>query len=255
PFGYRGRDLVGRGDLAEPEEAGIVEAGPVDLVEAIRLEDRVVAADGTFGRGPVVHGADLCVDVLVPSVPFDSRIQADRAEGQARTAAELPGRLRVAVADLGRIRARDRIPAGVDTLWPRPAVAPRLEDGAVLVDLRVQDTTEVDVGDRVALTMLRARAAEDDPLIADVQDLVLHRGVLHVEVPREATPVHQPCVEPELVAPGPELAQVHDLVPGETDRRREFTVDDRVLRGAVVARVFDVHASAQEAQVETDLEL
>src|SRR5690606_6135903 len=71
----------------------------------------------------------------------------------------------------------------------------------------------------------------------------------------ERRSLDHPRVHGQLVTPRVDPADVDDLVSREAARRRERTLDDRILRDAVEARELQADPVVQEARVEAELEL
>src|SRR5690606_19326568 len=103
--------------------------------------------------------------------------------------------------------------------------------------------------------MLGLRPERDRLEAAEVLDLVPHRRELRIDFPAEPRALDEPGVDAELVPPGAQETDVHHLRAGEPRRRRERSAHDRVLHRTLVPRDFDSEAPAQQAGIESELEL
>src|SRR6185503_11638496 len=92
-------------------------------------------------------------------------------------------------------------------------------------------------------------------LPAHVLNEVAVVGELRADVPTDAASPEDLIRSGELVAPRLHSADVHDLIAGETSRRRQRHVDDRVGHLTREVRVRHVRTPAKARRLEARLEL
>src|SRR5690606_22089987 len=110
--------------------------------------------------------------------------------------------------------------------------------------------------DRIALPDIGpAERLDRDDLAAQVDGFAVDRRIVETAGPREVLPADEVDVEAQLDPSVLEFADVLELRIEETLRRREAHRDQRVERALVVVCEVDPDTAAEEARLETGLDL